>query len=312
MNQFQTPILFLVFNRPDTTARVFERIREAKPSQLFVAADGPRPDKPEDIEKCRAVRDIIMKGVDWDCELKTLFREENLGCGKAVSTSIDWFFEYVEQGIILEDDCLPDLSFFFFCQEMLTKYSNDFKVWMVAGTNLIPNKYKYKSSFIFSRLVPIWGWATWKRAWIHNDYEMKTWDQYDKSGFSYFQKQEKNVFEVFSNVKKQNGNDVWDGQWAFTCFSNSGLTIIPTINLIRNIGFGPGATHTHNAESHIQIKSGRLEYPLKYPENKTPEQKFDIAFLNFLNTEPKRTVYTRAKTVAKKIINKITNGRRKN
>ena len=161
----KTPVLFLVFNRPDTTKQVFEAIRQAQPPRLYIASDGHRSDREGEWEKVKTVRDYVVNNIDWDCEVKTLFREKNLGCRIAVSTAISWFFENEEQGIILEDDCFPDQSFFPFCEELLWKYQDDKRIMMITGTNSLGTWKSELQSYHFSIYGSIWGWATWKRAW---------------------------------------------------------------------------------------------------------------------------------------------------
>ena len=173
-----TAVLFLVFNRIDTTKKVFEAIRQAKPPRLYIAADGARESKDEE-EKVNAVRDYVSSNIDWDCEIKTLFNEKNLGCKMAVSGAIDWFFDNEEMGIILEDDCLPSQSFFWFCEEMLAKYKDDMRVWHVAGNNFHfgwkrDEDYSYYFGGIYGS---IWGWASWRTRWNHYDVEMKNYDE---------------------------------------------------------------------------------------------------------------------------------------
>jgi hypothetical protein len=152
----ETPILFVIFNRPEVTRRVFAKIREVKPKFLYIAADGPRPGKIDEDKECEATRNIIHQ-IDWDCEVSTLFQENNLGCREAVSSAISWFFDNVEAGIILEDDCLPARSFFFFCQELLQLYKDEECVMMISGDNLCPEGAESKYSYYFSRYGQIWG-----------------------------------------------------------------------------------------------------------------------------------------------------------
>jgi hypothetical protein len=161
-HSLNTAVLFLVFNRLDTTKQVFEAIRQAEPPRLYVAADGARANKEGEADKAQAVRDYIMQNIDWEYEVKTLFQEENLGCKYAVSGAIDWFFENEEMGIILEDDCLPSQSFFWYCEELLKKYKDNTRVWHIGGTNTEIISKDILSSFYFSQLNNIWGWATWK------------------------------------------------------------------------------------------------------------------------------------------------------
>lgn len=176
-----TPVLFLVYKRPDTTRQVFEAIRQAKPPRLYIAADGPKKDLPEEAEKVKQVRDIVLSGVDWDCEVETLFRDENLGCKYGVSGGIDWFFENEEEGIILEDDTLPSQSFFWFCQELLERYKDDKRIMAISGDNFQNGIKRGACSYYFSRYNHIWGWASWRRAWGYYSVNMKLWPDIAKS-----------------------------------------------------------------------------------------------------------------------------------
>lgn len=242
----QSPVLFLIFNRPDKTKQVFEAIRQAQPAKLFVAADGPRIDKKNEKELCEQTRDVI-KQVNWPCEVKTLYRTENLGCKIAVSSAINWFFENVEEGIILEDDCLPNQSFFSFCQDMLTHYRDDERIMHIGGSNFQDGRVRGDGSYYFSFIYHIWGWATWKRAWKHYDIEMKNWEKFLNEGYlkSLFPElsHEQYFSDVFNTIKTNKLN-TWDYQWVLSCWTNNGLSIIPNYNLVTNIGYDLDATHT--------------------------------------------------------------------
>jgi hypothetical protein len=245
--QFQTPILFLVFNRPDTTQKVFDRIKLLKPAFLFVAADGPRSFKPGEEELCKEVRSIIKEGIDWECDFQFLFRDENLGCGKSVSGAITWFFEQVEEGIILEDDTLPDLSFFPYCEELLVKYRNAPEVLMISGDNFRLDKNNIGDSYAFSRYSNIWGWATWKRVWRLYDFNMKDWPKLSSKDF--LKKTLRHDYEIEYWTEKfdrthKGLEDTWDWQLQYLCFKQNGVSIEPAVNLVKNLGFGEGATHT--------------------------------------------------------------------
>jgi len=255
-----TPVLFLIFNRPDTTQKVFNAIRQAKPKQLFIAADGPRPDKEGEIEKCQKAREITTS-VDWDCEVKTLFRDKSLGCKIAVSSAVDWFFENVEEGIILEDDCLPNQSFFWYCQELLKYYRDDTRIMTISGNNFQFEKIRGEGTYYFSKYVHLWGWATWRRAWKCFDVDIKSFDEFEREN------QIKNIFQIKQQQKYwmkvwqkiyDNKIDTWDYQWAYTCFINNGLCIMPNANLVSNIGFGIDSTHTKDGNSifsKIEVKN---------------------------------------------------------
>jgi len=242
----KTPVLFLIFNRPATTQRVFDAIRQAKPSRLFVAADGPRDDIPNEVEKCEQTRRIIDT-VDWGCEVTCYFREKNLGCRKAVSSAIDWFFLHVDEGIILEDDCLPSQTFFRYCQELLEYYRNDMRIMQICGLNVLKEWNRNGHSYYFSNYGPIWGWASWRRAWDYYDVDMKFWPEVREKKFykDLFLNSEEAEYRLDIYDKVYSGIiDTWDYQWGFAKAINHGLSVIPSLNLIANIGFTVDATHT--------------------------------------------------------------------
>ena len=173
----QTALLFLIFNRLDTTALVFEKIRQAKPPRLYIAADGPREDNNDDRNKIVKVREIATK-VDWPCEVKTLFRDKNLGCKKAISTAINWFFENEEQGIILEDDHSPSEDFFVLCDDLLERYKYSETVFCISGNNVLNERLSYKESYYFTSYFQGTGWASWSRAWKHSSLDIKFWPNF--------------------------------------------------------------------------------------------------------------------------------------
>jgi hypothetical protein len=285
MHRMQIPVLFIIFNRPDTTKIVFEAIREAKPKKLFVAADGPRKNKDGENQLCNEARKFATD-IDWDCELKTLFRDENRGCGVGPSEAMTWFFSQVEEGIILEDDCLPNLSFFTFCEELLEKYKNDEKVMHIGGTNSQFGKKRNKYSYYFSKYPHIWGWATWKRAWQKFNYSFNQVDerQVDEI-FSYynFTPKEKEYWRRhWELIKDGNRKDIWDIQWTFSCWLNHGVTIVPNYNLISNIGFNSNATHTKMEDSKLgNLKTFELS-AIKHPQKININQKADqYTFSNY-------------------------------
>jgi hypothetical protein len=271
MPKLDTPILFLVFNRMATTQRVFAAIRAARPQRLYIAADGPRRDRLGEVEQVQAVRDYVLSQIDWDCQVKTLWRTENLGCRIAVSSAIDWFFAQEPEGIILEDDCLPDASFFPYAAELLRRYRHDQRIMAIGGTQLQPN-HDTNHSYFFSRNIEIWGWASWRRSWQYYDREMCAWPNLRDTdwlltigeGNPYFQRYWQHIFDqVFA--KQIN---TWDYQWVFACWSQSGLSILPTHNLISNIGFGDNATHTTG--DHLPLANlplNPLAFPLRHPPN---------------------------------------------
>ena len=281
--QLTTPVLFLIFNRPDTTKRVFEAVRKAKPPKLFVVADGPRPDRPGEWEKCQKVREIVT-AVDWDCEVKTLFRDTNLGCKVGVSRAIDWFFQHVEEGIILEDDCLPTQSFFRFCQELLERYRYDERVMMISGNNFQFGRQCGSYSYYFTKYTHIWGWASWKRAWKFYDVNMNLWPEIKKKGLLkglVNNPKEMNYWEQIFDRVHASKIDTWDYQWTFCCWVQNGLSVLPKVNLVSNIGLGIESTHTHKDSPLANMPVLPMEFPLKHPPFLLCDSKADsITFKN--------------------------------
>jgi hypothetical protein len=289
----KTPILFLVFNRLDPTKQVFQEIRKAKPRQLFIAADGPRTK--EEKKKTDAAKKYVLENTDWKCELKTLFRKKNLGCKIAVSSAITWFFENVEQGIILEDDCLPNQSFFRFCEELLERYKDDERVMSISGYNPL-GKSNIKESYFFSKYFYIWGWATWRRAWKKNDLKLKEYQRVKKEEKlkEYYHNfverilREKRVKDVLN--KKVNS---WAIPWSVSHQLNKSLSITPKINLVENIGFSEDSTHTKENKwdkKFLGHKSNEMKFPLEHPKEVKLNKKF---FNKYLLHQVKRIVLRR-------------------
>ncbi|NOQ29769.1 MAG: nucleotide-diphospho-sugar transferase [Helicobacteraceae bacterium] len=240
MQPLTVAVLFLVFNRLDTTKKVFEAIREAKPPKLYIASDGAREEKTGEKEQVESIRNYIMEHIDWECEIKLLFRDNNLGCKYAVSSAIDWFFVNEEMGIILEDDCLASQDFFTFCEKLLLKYKNDTRISMISGTSYLFNEIDSDEDYFFSKYMAIWGWATWKRAWNSYDAEMQDWNKVKmqnrlKSIF-FWDKNIENIFSHYFDLGYEKKVDTWDFQWVYTCLINSGYSITPYKNLVSNIG----------------------------------------------------------------------------
>lgn len=245
------PVLFLIFNRPEYTYQVFDSIKLYKPNKLYIAADGPRLNNNEDILLCLESRNIINL-IDWECDVKYLIRDKNLGCKLAVVSAINWFFDNEEDGIILEDDVLPNQNFYSFCEFTLDKYKNNERIMMVTGCNQMSDE-NLKASYFYSQIFTIWGWATWKRAWQLYDIDMKKWnDNQIKLSIKYMTHKNyiwTNLKYTFDSLKKYSIN-TWDIQWHFACLINSGLCVTPSINLITNIGVI--GTHSNSlTESHF-------------------------------------------------------------
>ena len=283
---FDVPILFIVFNRPDTTAIVFEKIREIKPKKLFLAADGARPSKEGEKERCEAVRKIIAEGVDWDCDVQMKFSDINLGCGRAESSAMLWFFESVGEGIVIEDDTLPDSSFFTFCKELLEYYRNDESVRMIGGNNFQKGAQRGDGSYYFSKYTHSWGYASWWRAWEDYDFKLANINDDEFRSLLYQQFERADEREYWWGVYKnfRDGKyDTWDFQFLFTMWKNGGKTIIPNANLVTNMGFGNNATHTIRADDPMaNISLGSIK-KIVHPSNMKISDAADMFFFrNFL------------------------------
>ncbi len=299
-----TPVAFFVFNRPHTTVKVFAAIRQAQPSQLLIIADGARPDRVGESEKCQQVRSICDR-IDWACEVKRNYADLNLGCKNRVSSGLDWVFSEVEEAIILEDDCLPDPSFFPFCQELLAKYRSDRRVMSISGDNYLFGKTRTEYSYYFSIYSDIWGWATWRRAWQYYDLDMSLFPTIQAEG---------KLTDILSNNRKfkklwersldhtyQGAVDTWDYQWVFACFIQSGLTIIPNVNLISNIGFDENATHTTYQSHLVNTIAQPLPFPLIHPPFVITDTKSDQISQNFLYSQSLITkLITKSRSIFRK------------
>ena len=271
--KFETPILLIVWKRPEKTLRIIKEIQKIKPNDFYIACDGYPENNILLEQKVQKTRKVILENINWNCNIKKLFAENNQGCKEGVSNAISWFFENVNEGIILEDDCLPHQDFFYFCSELLHKYRNDDRIWSITGNNKHNLNIEGKSYF-FSKYSNSWGWATWKRCWNKYDKDIKNWPIEKSKGIinQIFEDKNEQRFwkQTLDNIYYHMKPNTWDYQWNYTCFIYSGLTIIPSHNLINNIGFDLEATHTKfekpikELESYERYSSG--VFPLKHPD----------------------------------------------
>ena len=263
-----TPVLLIIFNRPYTTQLVFDVIRKARPRKLYIFADGPRLGQELDSVRVRKVREIVTH-VDWDCEVNVLLQEENLGCKNGPYTAMDWFFKHEEEGIILEDDCLPDPTFFLYCQEMLNHYRDDTRVMTISGSDYRNRASQWPSDrYYFSYTCITWGWATWKRSWKCYDIEMELWPKIKKTNLlrSIYPRNIALYWgRIFDLVYDNRIKTAWDYQWIYSCLINNGLCIFPPRNLIKNIGFGIDSTHCTIGRKRLSLDVHPVSFPLKHP-----------------------------------------------
>ncbi len=267
-SRLNIPIVLIIYKRPNTTRCVLDAISQVSPSHLFVIGDGPRPESPNEAEKVIATRKLI-RDVDIECEVITNYSDINLGLRRRVSSGLDWVFEQVEEAIILEDDCVPNPSFFYYCEELLDRFKNDDRIWLISGDNFQQGRKRTQYSYYFSRYNHCWGWATWRRAWQHYDDSLNIWpivrdggwlmdilDQ-DRLAVRYWR-------DIFQCVY-EGRIDSWAYCWIFACWVQRGLTVLPNVNLVSNIGFGQGATHTLNRSRSANLPVEELDIPLKHP-----------------------------------------------
>lgn len=270
MTKFNTPILLVAWRRPNHLKKVIEAVRKVEPTKIFVAVDGARlgAEYSEERKLIEETKQVIEKEIDWECELMINYQEQNLGCEKGVSTAISWFFQNVSEGIILEDDCVPNISFFRFCAEMLDKYRNEDKVMTITGNNFNQLNVFTNEKYYFSRYNHIWGWATWSRAWKNYNFDFQNWLDLKANSFldNYLNsKLEANYWsKYFDEIYIDKTLDTWDYPWRLNIWQKGGLTVTPVVNLVENIGFDDLATHSKVGST---PKTVELCWPLKHPSN---------------------------------------------
>jgi hypothetical protein len=264
--EFDIPVVLMIFNRPHHTGAVFDRIAAIRPQRLFVIADGPRPHCPDDSPKCAASRAVLDR-ISWDCDLKTNFAEDNLGCRGRTPSGLDWVFSQVDRAIILEDDTVPDLSFFRFCAELLGRYEHDPRVRTISGNNFLFGKRRGEWSYYFSNIHSTWGWATWRRSWQKVDMAMRQWPQLRDGGWlADMVGEETAPFWLRRLEATYNGKlDAWDYQYYLSCWLDHSLAATPNCNLVTNIGVGADATHTIQPAPYMNCPAERLPFPLVHP-----------------------------------------------
>lgn len=285
----EIPVLLVVFNRPDTALQVIRAIKKVKPKKLYIAADGPGGPHNKNAKLCKETRETVLDEVDWDCEVLTLFREENLGCARGVSGAVSWFFETEEMGIILEDDCVPDTSFFYFCEELLHRYKDDNRIMQIGGCNIQQGKSHGPASYYFSRYAEIWGWATWKRAWKHFDFDMIHYHDFVEQGGL------KNLFpdsavenrwkKNFEFIKNESPPSVWGYRWMYSIWKENGLSITPNVSLVQNVGFDERAVHTKSPDNPFAIIKAKSIIDIQHPHVVVPNHDAD-AFTTAIRHQP--------------------------
>jgi hypothetical protein len=265
--QLRTPVGFFIFNRPEFTARVFAEIARARPIRLLLVADGPRADRPGEADSCARVREIVRR-IDWPCQVSEDFSEVNLGCRRRMASGIDWVFEQVSEAIILEDDCLPDPTFFRFCTELLEYYRSDTRIAMISGDNFQFGRRRGEASYYFTKYPHIWGWASWRRAWRHYHTSAPHWPRLrDEIRLRQFTQPNERAHWLHAIDTMLKGEiDTWDYLWTLSIWTQSMLCVMPQVNLVSNIGFGADATHTRGDSMLANMAVEPMQFPLRHPE----------------------------------------------
>lgn len=285
-------ILFNIFNRPDTTQKVFDAIRQVQPSRLYIAADAPREGKSSDKENCDAAR-VVTENVDWPCEVKRLYQTHNLGCSLGPRTAYNWFFSHEKEGIILEDDCVAHPDFFSFASAMLERYRDNKRIISINGSNL-GYELKDGTSYTYSRFMNMWGWATWADRANKIDYSLQSWKEVKHPLWFLYKKMRQNIFDTDINWYKYwkdkfdrtitNQNFTWwDWQWIYFQIKNKQLSIVPSVNLVTNIGFHNDATHTKETGNPAAfLETHPLQFPLVHPKNIRADIKYEEQYVKWV------------------------------
>jgi hypothetical protein len=294
----RSPVALFMFNRPETTRLVFDAIRAVRPSRLAIIADGPRPDVPGDEAACAEARSVL-EWIDWPCDVRTLLSPRNMGLRARIESGLSWLFSQFEEAVILEDDCVPEPTFFRFCDEMLGRYREDTRVLSVSGSSFQFGAQRGSGSYYLSRHGHVWGWATWRRAWALHDPEMADWpaarrDRWLETQFSspVAQQYWDHIFETAYRTRH-----TWDFPWRFSYWRRHGMHVIPNANLVSNYGFDEGATHTQQANSIFAfLPTSPMRFPLVHPAAVEPHREADDFTEDILYSGNLRRAFERARS----------------
>lgn len=284
---FKVPIVLIFYKRVDTTEKVINSIRQVKPERVYLIADAPKQGYPEEKEKVKQTRLLVEKAIDWPCEIKRNYAEINMGCKKRVESGISWVFEQEEEAIIIEDDIVPSIDFYYFCQDMLERYRNNPEVLMVSGYKNV-EYYQSKDQYLFSAFSCIWGWATWRRAWKLYDKDLSTWKENKRKGTLKWLMKFPSLLWVYWNIEYtyRKEIDAWGFGWNYARYINRGLGVVPSVNMIENIGFNSeDATHTKGVKPR-DFSYGEFSFPIKeIPVIR--DRKYDKEYIRLFYNGPK-------------------------
>jgi hypothetical protein len=262
------PVLLIAFNRTDTLGEVIAALAPLAPARMYVAADGARPGRPEEAQRCDSVRRMLVD-LPWRCEIRTRFLDANAGCADGVTGAISWFFEHEPAGVVLEDDCVPDPSFLPYCGELLERHATNERIMSILGTRLAPSDATQRSSYSYSRFFSAWGWASWRRAWSRYELRLGKWREkcraYGRPLPELPAPSNAGWSRKLDQVAVAERPHTWDYQWSFAHFRHGGLAVLPRSNLVTNIGAGPGATHLGRGSIWLDLPREAMRFPLAHP-----------------------------------------------
>ena len=271
-------VAIFVFNRPDTTRVVVSALRAVRPPVLYVVADGPRPGRADDLQRCQDARRVIDTDVDWPCEVRRLTSETNQGVARSPASGISWVLAQEDRAVFLEDDCVPEPTFFRFCDEILERYRDDTRVSQVCGNNRLIEWKADRQSYHFAYYGSAWGWATWRRAWAWFDPLLTSWEDSELRARIEARIGDPQEYRYFADIctrARRNPYKTWDYEWGFAQIAHDALTVIPSVNLVNNIGFGPGATYTVRRPLPAVPESRPMTFPLRPPPSVARDAEYD-------------------------------------
>lgn len=274
------PVLLILFTRQDTTKQLIDVLRKVQPRTIYIAADGARTHKKGEDQRVSELREYVDQAIDWSCTIHKKYAQENLGCKYNPQDAITWFFEQVQMGVILEDDCIPSESFFPFAYDILNHYKNDYRIFGFTGTSMVSQASKSKASYYYSEYVQTWGWGTWADRWQMHLKNLENFEEHldDPLAQSRIENKIANRQIIHrARISFRDQLDAWDYQWFYSAFANRGLFVVPSQNLVRNIGFGEDATHTKDMTNRV-LKECEIDFPLVRPVNILPNLYWDDIF----------------------------------
>ena len=303
--QFNIPIAYFIFNRPDCTKKSFSIIRDQKPKKLLIISDGPRSENLDDKKKCKECLEIVSQ-IDWPCDIKTNYSDINLGMKERNITGLNWAFSIEEELLILEDDNLPTNEFFKFVEEIVPIYRNNEKIFQITGVNWQDGNFRGDGSYYFSKYNNLWGWVTWRRNWKKYDVKISAWPDYKKSD-NWKKKCPNNIEryyweKLFDEFYSKEINS-WAYAWLFSAFYNNRLTITPNVNLVKNVGLHGDGTHEFKNKNSLMKPYGKIKFPIIHP--KYIEENFradEYTFNNIFGGNEMKSIKGKFKKFLKKVL----------